>query len=186
MQANTIQANRLLTALSPFVLALTICCSAPPVEPQPDPLAAALEIIATAVADGAAPGASVLVMQRGEILAERSYGVAELGAKQPFQTDTIGWIASLTKPISAAVAMTLVDQGLLSLDDPVEKYLPAFKSQVGPDGKRQQVLIRQLMSHSSGIQSSVPLRPRFFFEQGWYRRSLEEVAAAIAETPLTF
>lgn len=172
--------------MAPLLLALAASCTAPPADPPADPLAPALEIIEKAVADGDVPGASVLVMRNGQTLAERVYGVADPQTKQPFQPDTIGWIASLTKPVSAAAAMTLVDQGLLSLDDPVEKHLPAFEGQVGPDGKHSPVLVRQLMSHSSGIQSSVPLRPRFFFEQGWYRRSLEEVAAAIAQTRLTF
>jgi len=179
-------ANRKSRSLTSLLLALTVACGAPDADPTPDPLAPAMEIITTAVADGDVPGASVLVMQRGETLVEQAYGLSELETKQPFQNDTIAWIASLTKPISAAAAMTLVDQGLLSLDDPVEKYLPEFAGQVGPNGEHAPVLIRQLMSHSSGIQSSVPLRPRFFFEPGWYSRSLEEVAAAIAETPLTF
>jgi len=171
---------------APVLLALAVACGNPEADPPHNPLAPAMEIIAKAVADGDAPGASVLVMRRGETLVERSYGLSQLDGERLFEAETIGWIASLSKPVSAAAAMTLVDQGLLSLDDPVEDYLPEFVGQVGPDGRHAPVLVRQLMSHSSGIQSSVPLRPRFFFEPGWYSRSLEEVAAAIAETPLTF
>lgn len=149
-------------------------------------LAPALEIVAQAVESGDIPGAAVLLTRNGETLAERAYGVAEFETRRPFSAETIGWIASLTKPVTAAAAMTLVDQGKLDLDDPVEKYLRDFESQLGPDGRHHPIRIRQLMSHSSGIQSSVPLRPRFFFEQPWYLRSLEEVAAAVAETELTF
>jgi CubicO group peptidase (beta-lactamase class C family) len=100
--------------------------------------------------------------------------------------NTICWIASLTKPVTATAAMTLVDQGRLQLDDPVEKYLPSFRMQTTADGRHFPITVRQLMCHASGIQSSVPLRPTFFFEQPWYRRSLTEVAEAIAKTQLRF
>lgn len=149
-------------------------------------LSSALEIVSGAVERGDVPGAAVLVVQHGETVAEEAYGSADPSAGSPFRTDSICWIASLTKPVTAAAAMTLVDQGRLGLDDPVEKYLPAFAEQLGPDGDHHAVTVRQLMSHSSGIQSSVPLRPRFFFEQPWYRRSLAEVADAITQTRLTF
>ncbi len=101
-------------------------------------------------------------------------------------TRTLCWIASLNKPITAAAAMILVEDGKLSLDDPVEKYIPEFKNQKTEDGRHYPVTIRQLMSHSSGIQSNPPFRPKFFFEADWYARDMAEIATAIADTPLQF
>lgn len=150
------------------------------------PLSAAIHIIEDAVTAGDIPGAAVLIMRDGDVLAESAFGTCDEETGRPFETDTICWIASLTKPVTATAAMTLVDKGLLDLDDPVEKYLPEFRAQTTAGGRHFPVTIRQLMCHASGIQASVPLRPRNFFEQPWYRRTLAEVAAAIAETELVF
>lgn len=152
--------------------------------PQDRRLEPALKIVSDAVSNGEVPGAAVLVMQDGKTLAAEGFGTADLNAGRAFRRNTIAWIASLTKPVTAAAAMTLVDQGRLALDDPVEKYLPEFADMRAPNGKPARITLRQLMSHTSGIQSSVPLRPPFFFEQPWYRRTLPEVAAAIAKTNL--
>lgn len=146
----------------------------------------ALQIVSEAVASGDVPGAGVLVMQDGKTLVAEAFGTADLNARRAFRPNTIAWIASLTKPVTAAAAMTLVDQGRLALDDRVEKYLPEFGVMRTPDGKPAAITIRQLMSHNSGIQSSVPLRPPFFFEQPWYRRTLSEVASAVAKTKLSY
>ena len=166
--------NRLLSSFICVLFASRMALTGAPTED----LERAFEIVSTAVERGAAPGAAAAIAVDGKIVFERACGVADLKTRKPFQPDTIAWIASLTKPVTAAAAMMLVDRGLLGLDDSVGKYLPAFR--------RHPIIVRQLMSHSSGIQSSVPLRPRYFFEQGWYRRSLSEAATAIAETPLVF
>jgi len=50
-------------------------------------------------------------------------GYAELENKIPVQTDSIHWIASMTKPVTAACVMMLVDQGKLSFNDQIDKYL---------------------------------------------------------------
>ena len=69
----------------------------------------ALQIIEQAVQDGRIPGASVLVMQHGKVIEQTSFGVCEIEQGRPFRTDTVCWIASLTKPITAAAAMTIND-----------------------------------------------------------------------------
>jgi CubicO group peptidase (beta-lactamase class C family) len=151
-----------------------------------DQFAPAVQIIENSVTAGDVPGAAVLIVRNGAVVAESASGKCDTESGRPFETDTICWIASLTKPVTAAAAMTLVEKGRLGLDDPVERYLPEFHTQTTAGGRHYPVTIRQLMSHTSGIQPSVPLRPRDFFEQPWYRRTLAEVAAAIAETDLVF
>ncbi len=71
-------------------------------------------------------GAVSLVAQKGKIIHLAATGVSDLQTQRPMQTDDLFWVASMTKPISAAAVMVLVDEGKLSVDDPVEKYLPEF------------------------------------------------------------
>lgn len=146
----------------------------------------AMQIVERAVQDGSIPGASVLIMQHGQVVQQRSFGVRQIEPGRPFQSDTICWIASLTKPITATAAMKLVEDGKLKLDRPIEEYLPVCAQLAAKDGRKHSVTIRQLMSHSSGIPASVPLRPRYFFSQQWFDRGLPEVVDAIAKRPLDF
>lgn len=157
-----------------------------PVSTSAQRLTPALHIVEQAVADGSLPGAAVLIMQNGKVIEQKSYGDCEIDPKRPFQTDTICWIASLTKPVTATAAMILVEQGKLQLDTPIENYLPQFSKLVAKDGKQHSVTIRQLMSHTSGIPASVPLREPYFFTQNWFKRNLSDVVDAIAQRPLDF
>jgi CubicO group peptidase (beta-lactamase class C family) len=146
----------------------------------------AFEIVEKAVQDGSIPGASALVMRHGEVLEHRALGACELEPRRAFEADTICWIASLTKPITATAAMKLVEAGELDLDEPIANYLPELAELRTNDGVKREVTIRQLMSHSSGIPASVPLRPSYFFTQQWFDRTLPEVVEAIATRPLDF
>ena len=81
------------------------------------------------------PGAIGLVSQDGRILREEAHGHSDLLHQRSMTPRTLCWIASITKPVTAAAAMKLVEDGRLALDDPVEKHLPNFKDQKGRDGK---------------------------------------------------
>ncbi len=70
--------------------------------------------------------------------------------------DTIFWIASMTKPITATAVLMLQDEGKLSVDDPVEKHLPEFKDLKTADGKPARVTIRHLLTHTSGMGEITP------------------------------
>lgn len=146
----------------------------------------ALDIVEQAVLKEDIPGATVLVIQNGNTIVSRAFGVCDRRQQRPFQRDTICWIASLTKPVTAAAAMTLVEQGKLDLDTSIETYLPEFRQQKTKSGQHHRVTVRQLMCHASGIQSSVPTRPRLFFQQAWYDRSLNDIVPEIASTQLVF
>ncbi len=78
-------------------------------------------------------------------------GNASLNPREPMRTDSIFWIASMSKPILATLLLMLQDEGLLSVDDPVEKYLPEFKGLKTADGKPAKVTIRHLLTHTSGM-----------------------------------
>lgn len=105
-------------------------------------------------------GAVMAVATVDRTLAIETVGFADIAQKKPMQKDSLFWIASQSKPITAAAVMVLVDQGKLTLDDPVEKYLPEFKGIkfiVDKEAKPQElktaepITIRQVLSHMSGL-----------------------------------
>src|SRR5215211_5029302 len=75
-------------------------------------------------------GAVTLVADKDKVLSLEATGYADVAAQQPMRTDALFWIASQTKPMTAAALMMLVDEGKVNVDDPVEKYLPEFKGQM--------------------------------------------------------
>ena len=72
-------------------------------------------------------GAVTLVADKDKVLAVDTVGYMDVAAKKPMRPDALFWIASMSKPITATAFMILVDEGKVSLDDPVEKYIPEFK-----------------------------------------------------------
>ncbi len=73
------------------------------------------------------------------------------------KTDSIFWIASQSKPITATALMILVDEGKVKLDDPVEKYLPEFKDiklANRPAKPKTTITVRHILSHTSGMRFS--------------------------------
>ena len=106
-------------------------------------------------------GAVVLVANPDKILDVEAVGWADIAAKKPMRSDSVFWIASQSKPITAAALMILVDEGRVNVNDPVEKYLPEFKGQqlnvsadpAKPELKapRHPILVREVLSHTSGL-----------------------------------
>jgi methyl acetate hydrolase len=72
------------------------------------------------------PGVVALVTDRRRVLYQGAFGVADISTGRALTTDALFRIASMTKPVTSMAAMQLIEQGLFSLDDPVEKYLPEF------------------------------------------------------------
>ena len=94
------------------------------------------------------PGASIAIEHRGErVLA--STGVLSAETQEPVHDAALFQIGSVTKVLTATLAMTLVDEGLLDLDAPVSEYLPGFRL-LDVDHARA-VTIKQLLSHTSGM-----------------------------------
>ena len=176
--------------LAVFISALAIpqstLLSAEPATPSPASLDTAFRLVKDAVARGDVPGAVALVARSGTIVREEAYGLADVENNIAFTPRTICWIASITKPVTVASAMKLVEAGKLGLDDRIENYLPEFKEQKDKEGRHHAITIRQLMSHSSGLIANPPTRPSFFFEQGFLGRKIGDIAAATAQTPLQF
>jgi CubicO group peptidase (beta-lactamase class C family) len=112
-------------------------------------------------------GAVTLVASKDRILSQETVGFLDLAAKTPMRPDAIFWIASQSKPMTAAAFMMIVDEGKVSLDDPVEKYLPEFKGlMVAAEQDQNHVLlrmpahpisVRNVLSHTSGMKFSSPV-----------------------------
>ena len=119
-------------------------------EQQLDSLA---DIMQQAVDQQAIAGCSFLIVHRGEVVFREAFGFADIELERAFTTNELVPIASVSKPVLASVVMALVDQGKLTLDDPVEKYLPEFKDMKvkGGNSPIHQMTIRHLLSHTAGF-----------------------------------
>jgi CubicO group peptidase (beta-lactamase class C family) len=120
------------------------------------------ETMAREIAAARMPGVSMLIARRGKIAYAERLGALKSGGP-PMPADAIFRIYSMTKPIVAVAAMTLVEDGRVLLSDPLAKYLPAFSAmKVGleHDGKlelvpaRRPILIHDLFRHTSGLTYS--------------------------------
>ena len=84
-------------------------------------------ILERAVQRGTVPGVVAMVTNKDHVLYQGAFGVMDMATNKPMVKDAIFRIASMTKPVTSVAVMMLVEQGKLKLDDPVSKYLPAFK-----------------------------------------------------------
>jgi CubicO group peptidase (beta-lactamase class C family) len=127
-------------------------------QPKAKSISAALQPF---VQKHALAGAVTLVADREKVLDLEAVGFADVANKKAMQTDCLFWIASQSKPITAAALMMLVDEGKVKLDDPVTKYLPEFNGQwlavyreadlmVLRKPKRA-ITVRHLLTHTSGM-----------------------------------
>lgn len=106
-------------------------------------------------------GAVTLVASQEKVLDVETVGFADIAGEKPMRPDTVFWIASMSKPITGAALMILVDEGKVNLNDPIEKFLPEFKNQwlaVEQDTDhvllkkpKQPVTVRHIMNHTSGM-----------------------------------
>ena len=96
-------------------------------------------------ADG--PGAAVIIVDDGKTVFAGGRGLADVEAKRPITPETVFRLGSITKQFSAAVVMQLVQEGRLSLDDKVSKFIPDYPE---PGAS---ATVRQLLNHTVGIQS---------------------------------
>jgi CubicO group peptidase (beta-lactamase class C family) len=110
------------------------------------------------VDDQVMAGAVLLVADKDKVLDLEALGWSDVEAKQAMRVDDVFWIASMTKSVTATALMMLVDEGRVRVDDPVEKYIPEFRTLKvhQPDGTlvapSHPILIREILSHTSGMR----------------------------------
>lgn len=130
---------------------------------KPVNFARADAVLARAAASGRLPGVVAAVTGRdGPPLFEAAHGVRAINAAAPMTIDTVFWLASMTKAVTSAAALDLIDRGALTLDAPAHDILPALRdvrvlTGFSPDGAprlrppRRPPTLRDLLTHSSGF-----------------------------------
>ena len=138
-------------------------------------LARITEMMKRHIAAGHISGAVTLVARHGRIAHFEATGVTDIESKQPMQKDSVFRIASMTKPVTGVAIMMMMEEGKLSITDPVSKYIPSFRElRVAVDEPRRgpapvdqpadapkfytvpatrEVTIRDLLTHVSGLVS---------------------------------
>ena len=94
---------------------------------------------------------AIAVVMNDEVVLVRGFGLADLESQRPVTPDTIFAIGSTTKAFTTGVISTLVDEGRLSWDDPVTKYLPYYTLELDTDDPNAELTIADLCSHRSGF-----------------------------------
>ncbi len=115
------------------------------------------------IAAGKIPGAVALIARNGKIVYHRSFGYADIASGKRMQDDAIFRIASMTKAVTPVAVMTLYEQGLFKLNDPLANYIPEFAApkvvvSVDDEGNitetrdaKGEIKIIDLLTHSSGL-----------------------------------
>ncbi len=158
--------------------------------------------------NGVIPGGVFLVAKKGKIVYFKSFGFDDKSINIPYQNDHIFRIASMTKNITIVSILQLMEKGKLDLDDPIYKYIPAFKKTMVLDqfndidstyttvSQQKEISIRNLLSHTSGIYygsfAQDQLRAIYIkndlmsFGLSNTQWTTEEMVNKIAEAPLAF
>jgi len=158
--------------LASTILALgLLCCATALGQTSLDSRLAVLDpIINDAIAQRQIPGAVLIVGHDGHVVYRKAYGSRAIEPRRQAMTpDTVFDCASLTKVVVTATAiMQLWEQGKLRMNDPVAKYLPEF----GQNGK-QDITIRQLLVHYSGLAPDLDLAKKWEGKETAYRMAFE-------------
>jgi beta-lactamase class C len=95
------------------------------------------------------PGLALAIVQNGQVVSMRGYGVTDVGGTQPITSDTVFRLASLSKAFAATLSAQLVDEGAMSWDNPIVNQLPAFK--LRDYASARTVSVRDILSHRVGL-----------------------------------
>lgn len=143
-------------------------------------VAAALDsVAAAAVASGQTVGLALAIHVGGEPVLSKGYGLADLENGVPVTDSTAFRIGSVTKQFTAAAILRLEQEGQLSLDDDLTRFLPDY-----PTGGRA-ITVRQLLNHTSGIRSYTDLGERWHSLER-LDLSQEELLALFKDEPFDF
>src|SRR5881394_4664426 len=108
------------------------------------------------------PGVVAMAATGSEVIYQGAFGKRDLSKDDPMTADSVFWIASMTKAITTAAGMQLVEQGKLSLDEPIGKVLPDLASPQVLEGfdangepklrpAKTEITLRHLMTHTAGF-----------------------------------
>ncbi len=149
--------KRYLNTVSHLILTLVVLAGmhswsvAQSARPSDENLAAAVNEILEKTYKPDEPGAAVIVVRDGKVVLRKGYGRANMELGVPVEPDMVFRIGSVTKQFTAVAILMLVEQGKLSLDDDITKFLPDYPT------KGQKITIEHLLTHTSGIKSYTSL-----------------------------
>ena len=144
------------------------------------------------------PGCVVAIARGGKLAHLEAIGYRDPAAREPLKTDAVFSIASMTKPMTSAAIMMLVEEGRVLLGDPVSEYLPPLAELKvaepggGTRAPKQIPTIQDLLRHTSGLtykdRGTTPAHALYPGSSVWAaeRLSKEETIAALAKSPLLF
>lgn len=154
------------------------------------------------VGPGRIPCAQIAVARDGETVYRASLGLADVERKAPLRDDAVFRIYSMTKPVTSVALMSLVEEGLIALDDPVAKYIPSFANLgvfaagVGPFATTpmaRPMQVVDLMRHTSGLTYGFQSRTnldaayrKLETENPHKPRDLEAFIEELSKLPLEF
>jgi CubicO group peptidase (beta-lactamase class C family) len=96
-------------------------------------------------------GAVTVVVTKDKVVHCDAIGLANIAKHEPMRPDSLFWVASMTKPVTAVALLMLQDEGKLKVSDPIAKYIPEFASLKTPSGQPANLTIAQVMTHTSGL-----------------------------------
>jgi CubicO group peptidase (beta-lactamase class C family) len=164
------------TRLNPcalLVLAPLLGFAAPPELPG------VTEAMRKAVENRDVSGAVTFAVTKDKILHCSATGLADIPRKEPMTPDSLFWIASMTKPVTAVAVLMLQDEGKLKVTDPVAKFIPGFEKLRTPSGQPANLTIAQVMTHTSGLGEA----PR---EAAAQARTLADLIPLFLAEPMQF
>ena len=152
------------------------------------------------VNDGIVPNIVTYVARKGKVVHHKAFGYSNLENKTPLKKDDIYRIASQSKAITTVALMTLYEEGKFLLEDPVSKYIPAFKNprvlenfdkntlMFTTRAAKREITIHDLLTHTAGIPYEHPLENRPEFKVPYFNSVendvLADVVNKIAARPL--
>lgn len=154
-------------------------------------------LLAASVAAGEVPGVIATVGTADEVLYEGAAGVRQAGGDEAMTTDTVVWIASMTKALTGTAAMQQVEQGRLSLDGPIAEVLPQLADVQVLDGfdadgtpqlraPKRPLTLRHLLTHTSGFSYNMWSEPCLRYEQHSNNPGILTCTLAALDMPLMF
>lgn len=126
-------------------------------------------------------GVVTVVVTPDELVNSGAFGFADIEHDVRMQPNTIFWIASMTKPLTATAVLMLAEEGKLSIDDPASKYIPELGDMRMPDGQpvKPAITIKHLLTHTSGLPENTRQETRAAHD-------LQDLIAAFRVRPMQF
>jgi serine beta-lactamase-like protein LACTB len=123
------------------------------------------------------PGLAAAVVVGDTVAWSQGFGLADVEQNAPVRPESVFRIASISKPIAATAVLQLVERGLVSLEDPIQRYVPSF-----PRKPQGEVRIRHLLTHTSGIRhyNGNEMNSREFYP------TIDRAIAVFKDDPLLF